>query len=244
MKKIAFLILLVLTTMTVFAQRGYQDLIHLKNGTKVYGSIVEQTPGESLKLETSDGSVLVYRMDEIEKITRASTEKQSFIGDGLERGYKGMLEVGYGAGMGDYGLNRFKLDFINGFQFNPFFSMGGGLGFRRYPKPEATLISFLADFRSNFVDRENSPYLAMVFGYSFDASNSFESMGILLNPSLGVSFRVSNKAFMHMGFGLEFQRLTILEIRSGGIPGYSQHWSVTESRGFSKAANFTLGFSF
>jgi TM2 domain-containing membrane protein YozV len=37
--------------------------------------IVEQVPGESLKIQTADGSVFVYGIDEVEKMTKEIAEK-------------------------------------------------------------------------------------------------------------------------------------------------------------------------
>jgi hypothetical protein len=46
------------------------DVVYLKNGSIIRGTIIEQVPGVSLKIETSDGSVFFYKMEEIEKITK------------------------------------------------------------------------------------------------------------------------------------------------------------------------------
>ena len=48
----------------------FQDVIYLKNGSIIRGVIIEQIPGISLKLETRDGNVFVYKMEEIEKMTK------------------------------------------------------------------------------------------------------------------------------------------------------------------------------
>lgn len=63
----AFLLLFVGVTM---AQRNMQDVIYLKNGGVIRGLIIEQTPGISLKIQTGDGSVFVYKMEEIEKMSK------------------------------------------------------------------------------------------------------------------------------------------------------------------------------
>ena len=44
-----------------------EDVVHLKNGGIVRGMIIEQIPNESLKVQTQDGSLFVYTMDEIAK---------------------------------------------------------------------------------------------------------------------------------------------------------------------------------
>lgn len=53
----------------------YQDVVYLKNGSIIRGMIIEQIPGISLKLETRDGNVFVYKMEEIEKMTKEKMNK-------------------------------------------------------------------------------------------------------------------------------------------------------------------------
>ena len=151
-------------------------------------------------------------MDEIERITkepfqgRRNRATQSF-GNGLQEGYKGIVELGYEIGTGDFGMDRLKLNVINGYQINPYFSLGFGTGLRYYFDAEAALIPIFADFRANFMDNNVSPYLSLGVGYSFDATNSFEGVGFLLNPTVGVSFMVSEKSAMNVGIGYEMQRM-------------------------------------
>ena len=47
-----------------------EDVVHLKNGNVIRGTIIEQIPGESLKIQTQGGSVFVYTMDEIAELAR------------------------------------------------------------------------------------------------------------------------------------------------------------------------------
>ena len=42
----------------------------MKDGTIVRGTIIEQIPGESLKIQTQGGSVFLYTLDEIAKIVK------------------------------------------------------------------------------------------------------------------------------------------------------------------------------
>ena len=57
-------------TAQVFAQQPMEDVIHLKNGRIVRGTISERIPGESLKIQTPDGNVFVYAMDEVAKTSK------------------------------------------------------------------------------------------------------------------------------------------------------------------------------
>ena len=53
----------------LFAQ-PLEDVVYLKDGTIVRGTIIEQIPGESLKIQTQGGSVFLYTLDEIAKIVK------------------------------------------------------------------------------------------------------------------------------------------------------------------------------
>ena len=57
-------------TAQVFAQQSMEDVIHLKNGRIVRGTISERIPGESLKIQTPDGNVFVYTMEEVTKTSK------------------------------------------------------------------------------------------------------------------------------------------------------------------------------
>jgi len=55
-------------------KKEYQDVVYLKNGSIIRGMIIEQIPNKTLKIQTRDRSVFVYKYDEIEKITKELVE--------------------------------------------------------------------------------------------------------------------------------------------------------------------------
>ena len=65
---ILFSIILVAQLSTI-AQSGKKDTIYLKNGSIILGTIIEQVPGKTYKILTSDNNTFTYSVDEIEKIT-------------------------------------------------------------------------------------------------------------------------------------------------------------------------------
>lgn len=54
-------------------ENSYRDVVYLKNGSIIRGFIIEQSPNVSLKILTRDNNVFVYKIDEVDKITK---EKQ------------------------------------------------------------------------------------------------------------------------------------------------------------------------
>ena len=239
MKKYLALLLFALITTVSFGQSNYQDVVYLKNGSIIRGTIIEQVPNKSIKIETADRSVFVYQMDEIEKLTKEVIQGKSggsLSNSGLQSGYKGIVELGYQIGTGDYGMDRLKLNIINGYQINPYFSLGFGTGLRYYFDAEAALIPVFADFRANFIDNKISPYLSLGVGYSFDATNDFEGVGFLLNPTVGVSFKVSDKSAMNVGLGYEMQKMKFFY-----YDYYYNYYEFTENSG---AISINVGISF
>jgi hypothetical protein len=201
MKKLLTLLLLIFLTTILYSQSNYQDVVYLKNGSIIRGIIIEQVPNKSIKIETADRNIFFYEMDEIEKLTKEPNLDKGNIflkastHTGLKSGYKGIAELDYLFGVGYYGIGRLEVNIINGYQFNPYFSLGLGTGLRwyMYEGGSAIFIPIFADFRAIFKDKKISPYLSLGLGYSFDATDSFSGLGILLKPSLGVTIKVSEK---------------------------------------------------
>ena len=48
-----------------------EDVVYLKDGSVIHGTITEEVPGKKIKIETKDGNVFVYKMGQIEKITHS-----------------------------------------------------------------------------------------------------------------------------------------------------------------------------
>jgi len=237
MKKLSVFILFVFITTLAFAQnKKNRDVIYLKNGSVIRGRIIEQVPDKSVKIETANRNVFVYKTNEIKKIIFESPKSnfRLFSDSASHRGYKAIIETGYGIGLGDNGLGRVNLNIINGYQFNPYFSMGFGTGLRYYFDSQSVLIPFFADFRGYFMNSKKfSPYVSLDIGYSFDATNNFEGVGVLVNPSVGAAYKISDQFILNLGVGYEMQ----------GMKSYENNLSENEDN-FSRAININAGISF
>lgn len=157
----------------------------------------------------------------------------------FEKGYKGIVEFGGQFGIGDYGLSRLKLDIINGYQLNEYFSLGLGTGIRIYES--GVLVPIYADFRANYISDkiENTkivPYFSLGMGYSLEL-DGFRSGGFILKPDVGVSFKISETTAMNIGLGYEMQK----------VGYYNDHYyygnNTIESRNIG-AFNISVGVSF
>jgi hypothetical protein len=138
--------------------------------------------------------------------------------------YKGIVEMGYALGVGEYGMNNFKLNFINSISGN-LFSFGLGIGLRRnYVKTEFydnrkwpsvgdyTFPIFL-DFRRNFSNKNISPYLALGIGGWFGILGFRAEVkgGFFINPSAGVRFKISDKSAIIASIVYEMQNMEFFD---------------------------------
>lgn len=64
------------------AQTNAIDVIYCKNGSVLKGIIIEQIPNESVKIQTADGSVFVYKISDIEKMTKEMTQTNTNVYNG------------------------------------------------------------------------------------------------------------------------------------------------------------------
>lgn len=77
MKKLFLLLFCAMSTMFAAAQANLQDVVYLKNGSVVRGTIIEQVPGVSLKLQTNDGNIFVYNIEDVEKMTKEQSKAET-----------------------------------------------------------------------------------------------------------------------------------------------------------------------
>lgn len=71
--RMLFLILLfaLVNKVTAFEEQ-FQNVVYLKNGSVINCVILEQSPNEYIKIKTIDGSIFVFKIDEVDKITNVS----------------------------------------------------------------------------------------------------------------------------------------------------------------------------
>jgi hypothetical protein len=82
--------------------------------------IIEQIPDKSIKLQIDDTHILVFQLNEIEKITEEPIKEPR------KKTYQGTIETGYAIGVGYYGENNYKLNFINSIKYSPYLALGIG----------------------------------------------------------------------------------------------------------------------
>jgi hypothetical protein len=242
--------------LSVSAQNTTQDVVYLKNGGIMRGSIIEMIPEKYVKIEIVGGNIFVFQVGEIEKCIKETAKKPETViqqdlnnssslpvkkdSCGVGRGYYGMVEFGIGASGGYMsGPLRTNLSFISGYRVNPWFALGGGFGLRSFPGNDVFMPLFL-DLRTNFLNKRTSPYLSLQTGYAFCLSNN-DNGGFLISPTLGVSVKLKNRTALNFGLSYETQRSMAYEYY---YDYYPQYYYNNRSPKWTHTLSFQVGVSF
>ena len=263
-------LLLLLFSNQVFSQSTFTETVYLKNGSIVKGSIVEWVPNESISLKLIDGSVFVFKISEITKVTRSIEENTIAKDNPIEKEftftpkqYSSQISLGYGTAMGKYGLNSIAYNWVYGKNIKQKHFLGGGTGikyFRYYFKPDElsslTMIPIFIDYQYRINTEKFSPYLKVAGGYSLNIESGFDNSGFLFNPRLGVDFSLGKSSiFMEIGYHTQQMSFGVISVPSGGgdfvtiwenklkdVNGIGGYYSKVYR--FSESINFNLGIAF
>ncbi len=193
-----------------------QEVVYLKNGSIVRGTVIEQVPNESLKVQMADGSIFVYPMSEVAKIAKeapvqpAAAEKAESDSYGWNTGtrYRGFVGEGYVFGVGGWKEDRLTTYTSHGCQFNPYLYAGLGAAVTYWCDSEVAGVPVFAHVRSELHQtlRKNvSPYAEIKAGYSFGDTDGF-----YFSPSLGCHFYFGHsKVGISAGLSYVMQRVTV-----------------------------------
>ena len=198
--------------MSLLAQ-NLKEVVYLKNGSIIKGTIIEQVPGESLKIQTTDGSIFVCKLSEVEKITKetmkpviannptavkyASEEEEGNrpeSGNGLKSGFRMLVETGY-----QYALTDESNVTVGG-QIGSHFYIGGGLGIRYYTTRKSFAMPIYANFRWDIINRRVTPFIDAKGGYT-----PIDINGYNFSTGVGCRVRLGNKLGLSASLGVELQ---------------------------------------
>ncbi len=141
---------------------------------------------------------------------------------------------------GDEGTS-FRIQMINGYQFNPHFAAGIGLGYTSYNEP-LDAVSLFLDMRAKFLKAKATPFVFMKAGYSFSVLHDEElpvedhKGGFLFNPGIGLQFTSYEGLGWYFNAGYNMDHLSYEEERWDG--------RILETKLNYRRIMLGLGFSF
>ncbi len=197
MRKVLILMIALFSFSAYSIAQNYTEVVYLKNGSIIKGIIVEQIPNKSVKIQTADGSLFVYNLSEVEKITK---EEYSYKTKSTLKGYKGFVDGGYHVDVSDYSADKIEFFTSHGYQFNNYIFLGAGVGVSYFNDWESTAIPVFANFRVNFTKHKVTPFADLKIGYS-----SGDIEGGYGSTALGVRFGLKNKKALNLRLEYSYQ---------------------------------------
>lgn len=129
--------------------------------------------------------------------------------------YRGFVDGGYTIGIGDYEFGRFEINTSHGFQINPFFYIGGGLGLHFMPeyktkgmeipldrRESKVDIPVFANLRANLSKGKITPFIDGKAG-TYVTNNG----GLYLNFSAGCRIAMNEKQAVNVSVGYTTEKL-------------------------------------
>lgn len=229
MKRLVISLLALVISTMAFATMA-QDIVYLKNGSVIKGSVIEMIPNQSIKVQTADGSLFVYQMNEVDRIERDAKKQNNQVeevtDDYLERGFRGLIDLGAHFGFGDAEDSyQVSAAFTGGYQINRMLFVGAGIAptlnlfdNEYYDEIETTfLLPIYSAIRLDFINKKVTPFIDGRIGYYLNTDDmdlnglyAYAGAGVRLKKiSLGAGYEIYNNdyatgSFATLRFGLEF----------------------------------------
>jgi hypothetical protein len=189
------------------AQQVMEEVVYLKNGSVIRGIIIEQVPNRTIKIQTADGNLFVYDMDEIEKLTKEPVFRgRNTVRNRPQLVARDMPEqkrTGRFSGMIQYtgleyqplsdldGILHFETSFVCGYRFRDFMFVGAGIGVEHmigdFSDTYNLRIPLFATARLNMNHKRVSPYFQLDAGVCYNENEYFED-GFFFHPKVGLDF--------------------------------------------------------
>lgn len=255
-KQLTFLLILLISIYAFSQETQYEDVIYLKNGSVIRGMIIEQIPDSTLKIQTPNKSVLMFKYDEIQKIAKEEifqqTEPKSQTGQQLsgeipsyikERGFEATIDILSGYEF-HYAEAVIGIQANFGYRIIPQIYVGSGLGVERYLDLEETHMPIFFTFRFDFINSRITPFFSTNIGYAVAWIDDFEVDnygGFMIEPGIGVRFNFSKNFGMNISTTFKYQKLT------GSFYTYNYYnhniyyWEIDDNF---NVLVFKIGFSF
>lgn len=214
MKTILLTFAMLLTTLAAFGQ-DKMDVVYLKNGQVIKGSIIKPLDAEGVQIMTTESDVYTFSADEVLRVTREAIEHDNMknkiiVHDG--EGFMNITSLGYGFGIGDVGEGRtatdndgdyFALHTVNGYHLNRNFSLGVGVGIEWFGDYE--LVPLYADFRFYPSLTEWAPFFYGDLGYGLGVLDDDYDGGLMAGVGGGIQRSINTNFALVASVGYRFQ---------------------------------------
>lgn len=167
-------------------------------------------------------------------------------------GYRGFADLGYTIGVGDYDFGRFEISTTHGYQVNPYFFLGGGVGFHFMQSYETkgmeialdkrdskVSIPLFADFRGTFSKRKFAPFADLKLGYFVTNNDGFYG-----NISAGCRMTVKGNQAVSLSIGYTYEKLEFETFDRFTNPGHNMNYTRDPRKLDCEGVSIKLGYDF
>lgn len=165
--------------------------------------------------------------------------------------YKGYVDAGYSIGIGDYEFGRVEINTSHGYQFNPYFFLGAGVGLHFMPSYETSGmdipldvrdskvdIPVFANIRSHFSKGKFAPFADLKGGTYITNSG-----GLYIIASVGIRYALNDKQGLSLSLGYTNEKLEF-EVFDGFIDHGRMDYTRDKKQYNTEAIAIKLGFDF
>jgi hypothetical protein len=211
------------------AQGRKQDVVYLKNGSIIRGKLLTAPTDTLIKIETRDHSIWAFPLKDISSITNEVTPAVDY---GMRnKGYYNVSQFGFTVGGSNnyyYSTSPiFSLSTVNGYRFNPYFSIGAATAVDFYSN--YNLLPVGIDIRGVFMRKPVTPYYFAQGGYGLILDNNWENRslegGRMFQVGLGLQFRLSDKTALVAELAFKSQKVTSKYTGWNNIKYTERHYS-------------------
>ncbi len=186
-------VLFLLLSLNFYGQEKNKVKLILKNGTTLYGNLVEQN--EQVLLETTDGNIFVYPNSDVQEIVEKPTP---VIRNGAYH------SMNFGTLTSDSQFNG-TLTFVNGYQIKSKLFLGLGFGIEGFYNKKYIPVFFETQYHP-FNKWRSQPFIAADLGKLLLKEN--ESGGLRLGINAGMAHYLSKKVSLMTSVGYRYVNLT------------------------------------
>ncbi|MCE1197794.1 MAG: hypothetical protein LWW85_02395 [Marinilabiliales bacterium] len=221
--RILFLTVALLISMALSAQKN-RDIVYLKNGSILRGTILLVDSGKCIKLKTPDLNQWVFNYDQIDSIRQKKTVKAK-----SRSGYFNLTEIGVLTGnINNHSKSPLVIMNVNSWKLPNGFSAGAGIGLEFFNE---TYLPVVADIRYYLKSAGALPFVAFQGGYAFALGGQYQEQqiyygydvltnrfapttisvdqsargGILLQPSVGIAEKLNDNLSLVLSMGYSYQ---------------------------------------
>jgi hypothetical protein len=201
------LIFMVSSFQKLSAQSDKEDVVYLKNGSVLHGTIIELKIDTSVKIQLADRNIWAFKYSEVSRITKEEPAVSDF--KPKKSGFYAVGQFGLSFNDGGAGIS---LNTSCGHKFQQYLFVGGFAALNTFYSTSICPIG--VEVRGDFLKTQVTPYYAGQIGIGFpialETSYTY-SPGLMFHPALGIKFNGKKSAFLIEG-GYEYQQISYKSI--------------------------------